>query len=691
MSVAKKKHNRLAKEKSPYLLQHANNPVDWFPWSHEAFTKAKTEDKPIFLSIGYSTCHWCHVMERESFEDEEVAAYLNEHFISVKVDREERPDVDHIYMTVCQAMTEQGGWPLTVIMTPDKKPFFSGTYFPKGSKWGRPGLMDILEQITVKWQEDRQNIIDTGERITKAITPSFTDFASGDLNPSVLDKGFQQFHKSFDQQYGGFGSAPKFPTPHNLMFLLRHWKRTKDSAALDMVEKTLTAMHVGGIYDHVGFGFSRYSTDKQWLVPHFEKMLYDNALLAYTYIETYQATKNSYYRRIAEEVFTYVLRDMTDPEGGFYSAEDADSEGVEGKFYMWSLSEIIKILGEEEGKLFCGAYKITENGNFEGESILNLIHQDLERFGNEKGLTLDELNKRLDQSRDKLFREREKRIHPHKDDKVLTAWNGLMIAALAKGAQVFNEPKYSIAAGNAINFILKSLRQENGRLLARYRDGDAAYLGYIDDYAFLTWGLIEQYGATFESKYLELALELNSQLKELFWDKDNGGYYMYGSDAEELLARPKEIYDGATPSGNSVQALNLIRLARITGNSELEKDAEAQLRAFAGSVSNYPKAYSYFLMAVQFALGPTKEIVITGEEDKSDTIAMLQTLRSNFLTDTVLIFNAVGDKSKDLAHIAPFVKNQKQIDGKATAYICENYACHAPVTNLENISHLIEH
>ena len=629
-------------------------------------------------------------MERESFEDEEIAAYLNEYFISVKVDREERPDIDHIYMSVCQAMTEHGGWPLTVIMTPDKKPFFSGTYFPKGSKWGRPGLIDILEQITAKWQDDRQHIVETGERITKAITPSFTDFASGDLDPTILERGFQQFSKSFDQQYGGFGSAPKFPTPHNLLFLLRHWKRTKESQALDIVEKTLSSMHVGGIYDHVGFGFARYSTDRHWLVPHFEKMLYDNAMLAYAYVETFQATKNPYYRRIAEEIFAYVLRDMTDPAGGFFSAEDADSEGVEGKFYVWSRSEIMEILGDNEGQLFCEAYDITENGNFEGESIPNLIHQDLKGFGNEKGIKRDELILRLDQSRNKLYREREKRIHPHKDDKILTAWNGLMIAALAKGAQAFNDPKYSVAASRAINFIQKHLRQNNGRLLARYRDGDAAYLGYIDDYAFLTWGLIEQYGATFEAKYLRLALELNNQLKELFWDKDNGGYYMYGSDAEELLARPKEIYDGATPSGNSVQALNLLRLARITGSSELEKDAEAQLRAFAGSISNYPKAYSYFLMAVQFALGPTKEIVITGEEEKNDTIAMLQTLRSNFLPDTILIFNPIGDKSKELGHIAPFIKDQKQIDGKATAYICENYTCHAPVTSLAEIPHLIE-
>lgn len=677
--------NRLITEKSPYLLQHAYNPVQWYPWGEAAFDKARQEDKPIFLSIGYSTCHWCHVMERESFEDEEVAMILNEHFIAIKVDREERPDIDHIYMNVCQALTGHGGWPLTIIMTHEKKPFFAGTYFPKESKSGLSGLTNILNKVAELWIEDPSELLESSEKITEALKPRYNQFVSGDISEDLINKAYKQLVANFDPEHGGFYSAPKFPTPHQYMFLLRYYKRTKEINALKMVEKSLTSMHQGGMYDHIGFGFARYSTDKQWLVPHFEKMLYDNALLAYTYIEAFQATKNSYYARVAEEIFTYVLRDMQDESGGFYSAEDADSEGVEGKFYVWSKEDIKAILGEEEVELFCTAYNITDKGNFEGANIANLIGQSYDYLAKKKGISEDELIIQLESYRNILFKEREKRVHPYKDDKILTAWNGLMIAALAKAAQVLNRSDYSEAAIKSVQFILENLRSKDGRLLARYREGEAAYLAYLDDYAFLIWGLIELYEATFEPYYLEQALELNKEMKSLFWDSINGGYYFYGKDAENLFARPKEVYDGAMPSGNSVAALNLLRLARLTGDSQLEQDAEMQLMAFAGTIGEHPSAYTFFLNAIWFALGPTKEIVIAGEKNNIDTQKILDYLREEYLPEAVVLLHSEDDNKNRIEQIVSYIKEQRKINNKATAYICENFACHSPTTNLEEI------
>jgi uncharacterized protein YyaL (SSP411 family) len=580
--------NRLAKEKSPYLLQHANNPVDWYPWSEEAFTKAKTEDKPVFLSIGYSTCHWCHMMERESFEDEEVASILNKYYVSIKVDREERPDIDSVYMSVCQTLTGQGGWPLTVIMSPDKKPFFAGTYFPKTNSRGMPGLMNILLQISQLWVKEREKLLESGNKITEVIKKSVLVHESKEVSEELLHKAFHHFQDSFDPEYGGFGAAPKFPTPHTLMFLLRYWKLTEEKKALDMVEKTLNSMYLGGIYDHIGFGFSRYSTDRKWLVPHFEKMLYDNALLAIVYLEAYQATQNINYTQIAREIFTYVLRDMTSPEGAFYSAEDADSEGEEGRFYVWTVEEIKEVLDEELGSKFCRDYDITTHGNFEGKSIPNLINTGY----------ISGYNAALE----KLFHKRKQRIHPFKDDKVLTAWNGLMIASLALGGRVLNEALYLEAAEKATKFILKKLLRQDGRLMARYREDDTAFPGYAEDYAYLVWGLIELYQAVHKKEYLDLALNLNSELLELFWDEQQGGLFHYGTDAEHLFARPKEIYDGALPSSNSVSALNFLRLARLTGDTLLEAKASEQLRAFGGTVAKHPAAYSFYLNAVCFSL-----------------------------------------------------------------------------------------
>ncbi|GIM45115.1 thioredoxin domain-containing protein [Collibacillus ludicampi] len=685
-----KKPNRLIHEKSPYLLQHAYNPVDWFPWSQEAFEKAKRENKPIFLSVGYSTCHWCHVMERESFEDEEVAELLNRHFVAIKVDREERPDVDHIYMTVCQAMTGHGGWPLTVFLTPEKKPFFAGTYFPKHGRYGHSGLIEILTQIAKLWKEDRERLIRSSERLTEALQPRFGASNEGKLSEEILHQAFQMFCDHFDTRYGGFSDAPKFPTPHNLTFLLRYWKQTGKTKALAMVEKTLEAMHRGGIYDHLGYGFARYSTDDKWLVPHFEKMLYDNALLAIAYLEAFQVTGKETYARIAREIFTYILRDMTSPDGGFYSAEDADSEGVEGKFYVFTPAEIKHVLGEKEGTLFCRYYDVTEKGNFEGTSILNIIHTDPVSIVREAGLSVEQLESQMEGFRQKLFAYREKRIHPHKDDKILTAWNGLMIAALAKGAQILQDPSYEEAAKRAVSFIQKHLVRDDGRLLARYRDGEAAFLAYLDDYAFLTWGLLELYEASFSAEYLGLAKHYTEEMVRLFWDDREGGFYLNGSDAEQLLARPKEVYDGALPSGNSVAALNLLRLARITGETRLEELAQKQIQAFSGNVGSYPPGYTHFLMALQFAYYPGKEIVVAGSRDAEDTKRMLRAVHQVFLPQAVRLFRPEGPEAREIERLVPFIKEQKAIEGRATAFVCENYACKSPTTDVEQFMTLLQ-
>lgn len=682
----KKNPNHLVKEKSPYLLQHAYNPVNWYPWGEEAFTEAQKRNLPIFLSVGYSTCHWCHVMERESFEDEEVAELLNKHYIAVKVDREERPDVDHIYMTVCQSLTGAGGWPLTVIMTPDKKPFFAGTYFPKQSMMGRPGLMDVLYQINEVWEKDQERLTDIGNKVTEAIRPSFGAAPGGNLTEKTLHKAFRQLSQRFDTTYGGFGSAPKFPTPHNLSFLLRYWKQHKDDHALSMVEKTLDAMHRGGIYDHIGFGFSRYSVDRKWLVPHFEKMLYDNALLANAYLEAYQATGKEHYARVARQVFTYVLRDMTSPDGGFYSAEDADSEGEEGKFYVWQPEEVEAVLGPETGRLFCDFFDITDRGNFEGHSIPNRIISSREQVAAEHNLPQADLDSRLEQAREKLFLAREKRVHPYKDDKVLTAWNGLMIAALARGGRVLGEPRYTEAADRSVQFIWDKLLRRDGRLLARYRDGEAAHLAYLDDYAFLAWGLLELYQTTLEPGHLEKALSLTEKMIELFWDSAEGGFFFYGKDGEELLARPKEVYDGATPSGNSVAAANLLRLARLTGDTRLDEYSRRQLEAFSGYLEDQPQAHTHFLTALQFALYPGIEVVIAGDADHKETHDMLQTVQQKFSPNTILILRPDGESGREIASLIPFVKEHQSIDGKSTAYVCRNYACQSPTTGVDELT-----
>jgi len=619
-------------------------------------------------------------MERESFEDEEVAEAMNKSCIAVKVDREERPDIDHIYMNVCQALTGSGGWPLTIIMTPDKKPFFAGTYFPKRSRMGYPGLMEILEKTTESWGSQRNELLKASESILEHIRADSVD-AAAEIGLEAAGEAFKGLKASFDPEYGGFGRAPKFPTPHNLQFLLRYWKTVNDPEALHMVEKTLRFMYSGGIYDHVGYGFSRYSTDGKWLVPHFEKMLYDNAQLAIAYLEACQATGREQYGEVARQIFEYVLRDMTSSEGGFYSAEDADSEGVEGKFYVWSPRETTEILGEDAAVEFNGYYGINEKGNFEKKNIPNLLH-------NVKAF--DRINSNpVEEHRKKIFEAREKRVHPHKDDKILTAWNGLMIAALSLGSRVLGDTRYSDAADKAVEFIRARLIREDGRLLARYRDGEAAYPGYLDDYAFLIWGLIELYEATFRVEYLRLALSLNKDMLRYFRDEERGGLYLYGSDSEELIHRPKDVYDGATPSGNSVAALNFLRLSRLTGDSSLEDLAYEQFNAFGAMIGSYPMGYTYMLMALLFARGKAGEAVLVGDRTDENAVRMLELINKSFLPFTVTVFKDAEAVNSDIAGITPYTADQVMIDDKTTAYICENFSCRAPVTDVEHFKELI--
>ena len=692
----KKHYNRLKLEKSPYLLQHADNPVDWYAWGPEAFEKARKENKPIFLSIGYSTCHWCHVMAHESFENPEVARLMNEVFVCIKVDREERQDIDNIYMRVCQMMTGSGGWPLTVLMTPDKKPFFAGTYIPRESNHGRLGMLDLIPRIKEIWSTQHDEIIKSADQITEKLNMIAQSSSGPELDKSTLRTAYEQLSGRYSEQYGGFGNAPKFPSPQNLLFLLRYWQSTNDEKALRMVVSTLQFMQNGGIYDHLGFGFHRYSTDSHWLVPHFEKMLYDQAMLAMAYIEAYQATGIKEFEETAREIFTYVLRDMTDKKGGFYSAEDADSEGVEGKFYVWTVDEIRQVLKGDEADLIINVYSIDKTGNFRDEASgentgTNILHLtgSLTEIAFKNKESVDGLKERVEAARQKLFATRNKRIHPHKDDKILTDWNGLMIAALAKGAQAFDEPKYAEAAKRAADFILTDMRREDGRILHRYRDGDTAILANVDDYAFLIWGLLELYETVFDVGYLRTALSLNGEMIKYFWDEQDGGFYFTAEDAEELIVRQKEIYDGAIPSGNSVAVLNLFRLARITANTDFEDKANMILRAFSKDVQSAPSGYTQMMVALGFGIGPSYEIVIVGEPEAEDTKDMLNSLGKHFIPYKVVLLKPADQETSDITSIAEYIEYHSSFDGKATAYVCLDFACKMPVTNTDEMLKLL--
>lgn len=687
--------NRLIHEKSPYLIQHAYNPVDWYAWGEEAFERAKKEDKPIFLSIGYSTCHWCHVMEKESFEDEKVANLLNENFVCIKVDREERPDIDNMYMTVCQIMTGRGGWPLTIIMTPERKPFFAGTYIPKKSRFGLTGMLELVPRINDVWKNQRDEVLNSANNITGTLMRYSKDSEREEIDDSILKGGYEELLLRYDETYGGFGGAPKFPTPHNLLFLLRYWKRTGKDKALHMVEKTLRKMSWGGIWDHIGFGFHRYSTDRFWLVPHFEKMLYDQAMLAMAYTEAYQATGKFEYKDTVDKIFKYVLRDMTSPEGGFYSAEDADSEGEEGKFYLWSEKEIKEALGEE-AELISKVYNTSKEGNYvdeiHGKSTgKNIFHRkkSLFKYAKDFNLKNHEFFERMEEARKKLFEIREKRVHPSKDDKILTDWNGLMIAAMAKGGQAFKNDIYIDAAKKSADFIIKNMTDEKKRLYHRFRDGETLISGFIEDYTFLVWALLELYEATFEVKYLRYALEFNRYTIEHFWDVENGGFYSTSDDGENLLVRQKVGYDGAIPSGNSVAALNLLKLARITGNSDFENKASEVVKAFSKSLKNSPSSHTQFLAALDFMFGPSFEVIIAGDISSNDTKEMLDALRKSYVPNKVVIHRPIEDEPEILS-ISPFIKNMNAIEGKATAYVCHDYSCELPTTDIGKMLELLD-
>ena len=680
--------NRLGGEKSPYLLQHATNPVDWRPWGEEAFAEATRQDKPIFLSIGYSTCHWCHVMAHESFEDPAVAALMNRYFISIKVDREERPDIDGIYMTVCQMMTGRGGWPLTIIMTADKRPFYAATYIPRQDRFGQIGMLALLPRLHEIWRTRRQDIVDKAEEVVAALRAGRE--ASPGSAPQIerLDAAFDQLAHLSDGTNGGFGSRPKFPTPQNLLFLLRYWKRTGNRHALGIAEKTLQAMRRGGIYDQIGFGFHRYSVDPHWLVPHFEKMLYDQALLAYAYTEAFQATGAKTYADTAREVFSYVLTRMTSPEGAFYSAEDADSEEEEGKFYLWRWEDVSGILDEADADLFRRTFRFEKTGNFTDELTgrktgMNILHlaPSTEGAGGASPIIDPEREACVERARQTLFAVRQRRVPPQKDDKILTDWNGLMIASLAKAGACLDDPACVDAAERAAAFILGRMRRPDGALLHRFHDGEAGIAGTLDDYAFFTLALIELYEATGEASYLEAALDLTGVLMTAFKDP-RGGFFFTPQDGEEILVRQKEIFEGAMPSGNAVAVWNLLRLGRMTGETTLLDEAWDAAAAFDHDLRQSPGAYAQFMVALDFAFGPAREVVVVGDPAAEDTRELLRALRSRFLPRTVVILRPAGEASPPICRLAPYTRDMPCIDSRATAYVCTGNACLQPTTDL---------
>ncbi len=672
--------NRLAKESSPYLLQHKNNPVDWYPWGQEAFDKAIELDRPIFLSIGYSTCHWCHVMEHESFEDEQVAQLLNENFISIKVDREERPEIDHLYMSVCQAMTGRGGWPLTIIMTPQKEPFFAGTYFPKSGRLGRPGMLELLPSIADAWKNKRTELVQSAQKVNEFLQNSNQKTQGDELDVTILTDTYSQFVNRYDKVHGGFGTQPKFPSPHNLIYLLRYHHMTGDKTALMMVETTLQNMRLGGIFDHVGFGFHRYSTDKEWLVPHFEKMLYDQAMIAMAYIEAFQITNNPDYKETAEEIFDYVLRDMTDTRGGFYSAEDADSEGEEGLFYLWTIDELKSIFNESDVTFLTELYTLDFRGNFKDEATGQFTGRNI-FYLREKMANNDDLE-RLAHIRNTLFDHREKRIHPLKDDKILTDWNGLMIAAFAKAGMAFENLQYIETAENSAQFLLKNLTHENGRLKKRYRNGNSGLDAHLDDYAFLTWGLLELYNATLNTTYLSEAIQFSRIMVEDFMNPE-GGFYLGSNQSEKLIVRAMTGYDGAIPSGNSVAAMNLLRITRITGEVHWAEMADQLFKVFSKEIENAPAGFTSMLSAFLFESDRPKEIVIVGS--KQDPVAQqaLKRLRTEYHPGNVILFKDTDDKMNRLSPIANWTIEHRPINNQTTFYVCEDFACKIPTTDLE--------
>ncbi|MDG5814648.1 thioredoxin domain-containing protein [Chitinispirillales bacterium ANBcel5] len=683
-------NNRLINEKSPYLLQHAHNPVDWHPWGEEAFRKARTENKPIFLSIGYSTCHWCHVMEKESFNDPEVADLMNESFVSVKVDREERPDLDDLYMYVCQIITGGGGWPLTVMMTPDKLPFFAATYIPRESSGNFIGLTELIPQINELWNERNEDLASSAQQFAVSLK-MFSSTPEASFNDEeLLEETFSQLEGQYDKHNGGFGDAPKFPSPQILLFLLRYWKLSGEQKALSMVEKTLSEMRKGGIYDQIGYGFHRYSTDSSWKVPHFEKMLYDQAMLTISYTEAFQATGNEEYKRTAEQIISYVLRDLRSPEGAFYCAEDSDSDGKEGKFYTWSSRESSEVLDKEDIDLAFKAYGINERGNVEdtdheykGLNILNR-HSSPEHLLSEFDISEDELNKRLEKIRNTMFSVRVNRIRPQKDDKILSDWNGLMIAALAKASRAFSEPSYLQAAKEACDFIMNNIhRPSDGFLMHRWREGEAAIAGYADDYAFMTWALLEIYECDFDANYFGKALQLNNYMLEHFWDSKNGGFFTSPDYGEQLLIRRKEIYDDAYPSANSIAFQNQLIIGKITAKPEYDDLVAQMKKAFSGEIVRAPSLFTFLIMNFQYPRG--QEVIIAGNPNNEDTKQMISELNHEFLPYTVTVLKPSDQQSPEIVKYVDFLKDYNPRDGKTTAFVCTDHSCKPPTTDVQEV------
>lgn len=691
MNKSKNKQNRLAQSQSPYLLQHASNPVDWFPWSDEAFKKAKDENKPIFLSIGYSTCHWCHVMEHESFEDSTVAELMNENFVNIKVDREEMPEVDHLYMSVCQAMTGRGGWPLTIIMTPDKEPFFAGTYFPKTGQGKRPGMLQLIPSLANAWETKQEEIKKSIAKIQDYLIQINTSTPGEEWDETMIKDAFTHFASSYDPDYGGFGRAPKFPSPHNLILLLRYGKLYNDTNALKMVDTTLHYMRLGGMFDQIGLGFHRYSTDKRWLLPHFEKMLYDQAMLSLAYIEAYHIMGNESHASVAREIFTYVLREMTHEDGGFFSAEDADSEGEEGTFYVWTKNELVEVLGKKNGEIMAKVYGFTDSGNFHdeatgqttGKNIPFLSLQPQKDLIKKLDIKADKLDDIINESREKLFRKRESRIHPLKDDKILTDWNGLMIASLARAGQILNDEEYINKAEKAAKFVNDNLTNKEGKLIKRYRLGEAGLQPHLDDYSFMIWGLLNLYEATFKTEYFSRAINFMEIMVQDFSD-ESGGFYIGSKDAEKLMVRAKDSFDSAIPSGNSVAAMNLFRLGKMTGNTKWTELGDKTLKAFTEQAKQSPNGFSHMLTAFMFNQKYSRELVIVSNGLDERTEDAMRKIKDTYAPNMVTLFKDMSEPSP-LEKIAPWTEAHSLMDNKPTFYLCEDFSCKRPTTNIKTV------
>ena len=670
--------NRLINETSPYLLQHANNPVDWYPWGEEALSRARNEDKPILLSIGYSACHWCHVMERESFENDAIADLMNQHFINIKVDREERPDLDAVYMEAVQMLTGSGGWPMTVFLTPDCKPFYGGTYFPPVDRQNMPGFPRLLETVSNAYRNSHSEI----QRVTGQLTEQMGRSANmprgaGALDESILHNAYNSLATNFDYQNGGVGSAPKFPQAMTLEVLLRYYAHGHNDRALTMLDLTLEKMARGGIYDQVGGGFHRYSTDSFWLVPHFEKMLYDNALLARLYLQAWLATGRSLYRRITEETLDYVLREMTGEHGGFFSATDADSEGEEGKFFVWSPQEIETVLGSEEATLFNAFFGVSQRGNFEGQNILNISVKASE-FAERQGVTLDHLVDVIRRGKETLRMTREEREHPLLDDKALASWNGLMLRAFAEAGAALERQDYLEAATRNATFLLGDMRPE-GRLLRSYREGQAKLPGFLEDYSFVADGLLSLYEATFERRWLDAATELAEEMISQFWDESADCFYDTGRDHEELVVRPRDVFDNAQPCGGSVASDVLLRLSVVTGNEDFASKAITPLRSVAELMDRAPAGTGRWIAALDFYLSTPKEVAIIGAPGDPTTAALLRVVNGRYIANRVVV-GAAGESAAAESGL-PLLEGRGMVDGKPTAYVCENYACQLPVTD----------